>query len=92
MKRYIAKLITDLCNVLTALCLYFCQAIFLTKVYVSKQITGLLMKDINFGAFESLYDFYTAFPNEETCIAYLDIEFAMVKLYTSDLFKPLNGY
>ena len=30
------------------------------------------MKDINFGAFESLYDFYTAFPNEETCIAYLE--------------------
>mgnify|MGYP003204719607 CR=1 FL=1 len=31
------------------------------------------MKDINFGAFESLYDFYTAFPNEETCIAYLEM-------------------
>ena len=30
------------------------------------------MKDVNFGAFESLYDFYTAFPNEETCIAYLE--------------------
>lgn len=30
------------------------------------------MKNINFGAFESLYDFYTAFPNEETCIAYLE--------------------
>lgn len=30
------------------------------------------MKDINFGAFESLYNFYTAFPNEKTCIAYLE--------------------
>ena len=43
-----------------------------TKVTHTNPQNGWLMKDINFGAFESLYDFYTAFPNEETCIAYLE--------------------
>lgn len=30
------------------------------------------MKNINFGEFNSLYDFYSAFPTEESCIAYLE--------------------
>ena len=27
---------------------------------------------INFGAFNSLYDFFETFPNEEACIAFLE--------------------
>ena len=49
------------------------------------------MKDINFGAFESLYDFYTAFPNEETCIAYLEKVLwpnGVVSPYDVNLFSP----
>ena len=30
------------------------------------------MKNFNFGEFNSLYDFYSAFPTEESCIAYLE--------------------
>lgn len=30
------------------------------------------MNDINFGEFKTLYDFYTAFPNEKACIDYLE--------------------
>lgn len=30
------------------------------------------MKEINFGQFNTLYDFYSAFPNEKTCIDYLE--------------------
>ena len=55
------------------------------------------MKDINFGAFESLYDFYTAFPNEETCIAYLEKVLwpnGVVSPYdsTSKVYKRGDGY
>ena len=30
------------------------------------------MKEINFGQFNTLYDFYSTFPNEKTCIDYLE--------------------
>lgn len=30
------------------------------------------MNDINFGTFNSLYDFFTAFPDEASCIAFLE--------------------
>ncbi len=30
------------------------------------------MEKVNFGAFNSLYDFFEAFPNEEACIAFLE--------------------
>ena len=30
------------------------------------------MKEINFGQFNTLCDFYSAFPNEKTCIDYLE--------------------
>lgn len=30
------------------------------------------MKTFNFGTFNSLYDFFEAFPTENSCIAYLE--------------------
>lgn len=30
------------------------------------------MKNLNFGAFNSLYDLFEAFPTEASCIAYLE--------------------
>lgn len=30
------------------------------------------MNELNFGAFNSLYDFFEAFPTEESCIAFLE--------------------
>lgn len=30
------------------------------------------MEKLDFGVFNSLYDFFEAFPNEEVCIAFLE--------------------
>lgn len=44
------------------------------------------MKYLNFGEFNSLYDFYSAFPTEQSCIAYLEY-----KRWTDGVVSPYDA-